>query len=298
MKILVDGKRDPKDKLIASAQEVWLENYSSARSSPAAPRADKGLKRKAPDVDSVHELSEAQFLKRRRDVGAEASASAWSLEGVEGLHDDIAALASSSWSEDHAKEQTFARKKQDARRVEALGAGHLLDTDHADAPGLLVADLAAVTESKATFEKDVCARHRREVAAECHGAAEPLLPSHCSGKHVFFADGLSNEDKLISTEFRNELAGICDCISKADIIVAPVRKMHMSPSNEVFWASALIGACLVSPSVLRGDERRPLVIRFPKAVLAASRRRFYLSEAFRRHHPRIANVVCECVLLT
>ena len=95
--LVVDYAHIEDKAILRRAQEVWRDEFGSARKSPAEPRFDVGCPRaKQPG-------SESQWLKRRRDSILAGSASAAS-SGASSI-DAIAV------SEKHTKEIEFNKQK-------------------------------------------------------------------------------------------------------------------------------------------------------------------------------------------
>ena len=112
--------------ILRLAQEVWRDEFGSARKSPAEPRFDIGYTRaKQPG-------SESQWLKRRRDSILAGSVSAAS-SGASSIDAIVV-------SEKHTQEIEFNKKKLLKKKAAAFTSGSLLANEADDTVKAAVQD--------------------------------------------------------------------------------------------------------------------------------------------------------------
>mgnify|MGYP006268286637 FL=1 len=113
-KLVVDYAHIGDKAILRLAQEVWRDEFGSARKSPAEPRFDIGCTRaKQPG-------SESQWLKRRRDSILAGSVSAAS-SGASSIDAIVV-------SEKHTQEIEFNKRKPLKKRPPHSPAGHFCPT--------------------------------------------------------------------------------------------------------------------------------------------------------------------------
>lgn len=148
-KLALDLDNLTSDELVAVGTKVWEETYGRRRRrKEGAVRADFGTKRKSSDK------TEAQFIKKRRQVAVEAGCQAESFSSA------TLVARGSEWGAAHDKEMCFQRQKAQDKRVDALGEGTLL-------PHEITEDL-----------RDALAQKRARQAAE-HTARQKKQPATC-----------------------------------------------------------------------------------------------------------------------
>ena len=120
-KVVLDSHLYDETELIHLARLAWRMCYGQPRRHVEA-RVDKGLKRKLNDDLTAGKCqSEASFIRRRRAAAAAAAATQSLDEEVAG---DLPA-----WTEKHEAEQTFQKRKQHLRQVQAMAEKSLLPSE-------------------------------------------------------------------------------------------------------------------------------------------------------------------------
>ena len=119
-KLIVDYAHIEDKTILRLAQEVWRDEFGSARKSPAEPRFDLGSQRaKQPG-------SETQWLQRRREsiIGGAASSGASSLDAL--------SLDAIVVSEKQEEEIEFNKQKLLKKKAAAFSSGSLLPNEADD----------------------------------------------------------------------------------------------------------------------------------------------------------------------
>ena len=135
---LAVGYAHNEDKAILRlAQEVWRDEFGSARKSPAEPRFDLGCKR-----GSKQPGSETQWLQRRRESIIEGAASS----GASSL--DALSLDAIVLSEKQKEEIDFNNQKLLKKKAAAFSSGSLLPNGADDTVKAAVEDSKKNKKSK------------------------------------------------------------------------------------------------------------------------------------------------------
>ncbi len=135
-KLVVDYAHIEDKAILRLAQEVWRDEFGSARKSPAEPRFDLGCKR-----GSKQPGSETQWLQRRRESIIEGAASS----GASSL--DALSLDATVVSEKQQEEIEFNKQKLLKKKAAAFSSGSLWPNEADDTVK------AAVEDSKKKEEK-------------------------------------------------------------------------------------------------------------------------------------------------
>ena len=254
------------DDLCKAAQRVWARCCGIARASGSVSRPanfNSGRKR------SASGFGEAAFLRKRRGALVASDGVAGDVEVVRA---EIHQLHTPLWSAQHERERQFAESKRKERLEQAADEGLLVGQE--DDPALH----AAASTRRAELLRN--AAHRETLTLKhkvmLTGGKLPLQ-SDLRGHHAYL------EDNTWATFAGSWLMHLVSEPSRASVFV--VRDPGSdNPRSVLAWAAMLMGAYVISPAVLQGLPGG-CSIKYMSAL--STRRRVFVSEAFRQHHRRI-----------
>jgi hypothetical protein len=265
IKLKVDSGRDDEGDLCKLAQTEWALSFGMPRRHLKS-RMDKGVKR-----SFAATCTEAEFLRnRRRTVGPE--------EDLATTTQSIDSLQVEGWTEDHAKEAAFARKKLHDRLVQATDEGVLVDASP---------ELEAEARSRNDkMLKQSLARHKlaAKVRAQSRGGTLPTR-GDLQGKAANVqrpADAVH----LISWGLRRKLA-----LWEVDVFIVDTPCSTL-PKNRILWAAVLLGGWMINRDVLM-NRPAATCLKYKKALTL--KRRLYITESFAQRHGGVAAVIRGCI---
>ena len=230
-KLIVDYAHIGDKAILRLAQEVWRDEFGSARKSPAEPRFDMGCPRaKQPG-------SESQWLKRRRDSILAGSVSAAS-SGASSIDAIVV-------SEKHTQEIEFNKKKLLKKKAAAFTSGSLLANEADDTVK------AAVQESNGKEKMKHNERLNESTRRADFVNARPLSPDELKSRTVFV-------DKDVETEHADALRTFVDThrlnvVSQRVDADCFVVANPASPGSRIATVAALVGGYVASiGALLRG----------------------------------------------
>ena len=223
-KLVVDYAHIGDKAILRLAQEVWRDEFGSARKSPAEPRFDIGCTRaKQPG-------SESQWLKRRRDSILAGSVSAAS-SGASSIDAIVV-------SEKHTQEIEFNKKKLLKKKAAAFTSGSLLANEADDTVK------AAVQESNGKEKMKHNERLNENTRRADFVNARPLSPDELKSRTVFV-------DKDVETEHADALRTFVDThrlnvVSQRVDADCFVVANPASPGDRIATVTALVGGYVAS----------------------------------------------------
>lgn len=271
-KLALDLDSLTSDELVAVGTEVWEETYGRRRRrKEGAVRADFGTKRKSSDK------TEAQFIKKRRQVAVEAGCQAESFSSA------TLVARGSEWGAAHDKEMCFQRQKAQDKRVDALGEGTLL-------PHEITEDLRdALAQKRARQAAEHTARQKktaRDVQAR-RGLSGTAVVQLLVGKRVFVNDDCRNP--AVAAALRRLHLRSCTKV-QAEVFVVQIP----GQVDEFIQAgSALRGGYQVSPQLLISNGERGVAVKMTS--FAHLPKQIYFTPSFSAHQGRFCRFMYSLV---
>ena len=256
---------------------IWTKYLPSSRSG-AFDRIDRGRrqfsKREAPHTQGA-------FLKARREEVVQAKA------GRADLVTQPIMLEDGVWTEGHKKEQEFNDKKRKKRKIEALIAGSLLESE---------IDIGLLAESLAfqrTTEANRRQRHQREQRSVLDLSAG-RVPTHCdmTDLRVHVADGRRSalmDARAIQLRWT---WAVDPCT--ADLFLTDMSGFASQVPVVEMWVAALRGLWVIDASWAECEyhDFQGAALKFVSAL--STRRFIWISGDLTREHGPLCRVLTSC----
>ena len=263
------------EALVPRAREIWAELYGSARTPVRELRCDAGAQKALKRCRSSGAITEAGFLRSRRQEVSELLLQV--SEGAEVSELQVSERAD-GWTSGHEAEMRFQKRKLEKKTLEALRE-KTLDVNDVDAD--VAARLAASLEEESKTDDQYFMELRRREKALTRKTAPDF-------KNMLIYVGVldpENEAELGVAIRANRLRTTTDRI-KAEIIVVEDPAV---PGQRNLWVAMVKGILLATPTYVKTLGKQGTALKFKGQI--CRRRSVWASDRFKDKHPMIFNLL-------
>ena len=239
LKVMQDAHEYGEDRLMRLARKVWLCCFPQSRTRLRPPRIDSGVKRSRGDYKKMYKENEREVVRKRRRAAASAAVAASAAEPMTMTGE----RRPDGWTEAHTKELEKQIERRHQRKLQLAAEGDVTGS---------TAERAAILKQDQQRLRDQRARERKAKRndTQVNGMSIAQCVAWCQGKSAWIAPECRSE-ALAAALARLGMTRVRKVVGARVIVVSsPAEAMR---SNCYRAPAALLGCCLVSPSV---DEFR------------------------------------------
>lgn len=266
------------EMLLMKAQQIWKPLFGACRKSTFRMR---GCKRNNTSGDAAMSIAEV-LRKRRAEVQALPTPSNPMSASV--LAERAKAQSGEVWQDSHKKEERRQKVQRNLRFIESAAQGHM--------PVEQGSELHAAVGALG----DIAQKRRAQRAREAATVSEKLVDHALS----FQQQRVYNASSMLAQELGAQMQKLHFRLvdEPADANICIVEDID-TVAKEVTWAMVLRGGSVVQPRYLRTISAGGGSAPGPCITFAAARcikRRYWLSNGFKREHPVISTIITKCTL--